>query len=446
MALAAAALHPEPGEERPGGDATSTKPRNRSAFSNPSGNMNFERQLDFKVGDGIFRKLWASAPSSTASSDGLGPLFNARSCQSCHLKDGRGRPPPPGEPAVSMLMKLSLPDGTPDPTYGGQLQTFAIQGHEPEGAVQITYTEIPVKLAGGATVSLRKPGYAITELGYGAMTPAILMSPRVAPPMIGMGLLELIPEADIVARADPDDRDGDGVRGRARMVWSKAEGREMLGRFGWKNGAATVADQTADAFANDIGLSTPLVKASSGDCTVAQVACRSAPNGDDEKEGVEVPTSMFDLTVFYARNLGVPARVKAGDARVLRGKQIFADIGCASCHTPRHVTGAHPERPEQSNQTIWPYSDLLLHDMGEGLADGRSEGTAGGRDWRTPPLWGLGLTMIVSDHNFLMHDGRARNVPEAILWHGGEAQAARDRFAKMQAADRAALLAFLDSL
>ncbi len=446
MALAAAALTPEPGEERPGGDATSTKPRNRSAFSNPSGNMIFERQLDFKVGDGIFRKLWTSSPSSTSSSDGLGPLYNARSCQSCHLKDGRGRPPEQGEPAVSMLMKLSLPDGSPEPVYGGQLQTFSIQGHEPEGSVRITYTEIPVKLAGGATVSLRKPSYTITEPGYGALHRDTQMSPRVAPPMIGMGLLELIPEADIVARADPDDRDGDGVRGRTRTVWSKAEGREMLGRFGWKSGAATVADQTADAFANDIGLSTKLVKTSSGDCTVAQQACRAAPNGDDEKEGVEVPAVMFDLTVFYARNLGVPARVKAGDARVLRGKQAFAEIGCAACHTPRQVTGTHPDQPEQSNQTIWPYSDLLLHDMGEGLADYRPEGSAGGRDWRTPPLWGLGLTAIVSDHTFLLHDGRARNVPEAILWHGGEAQASRDRFARLSAADRAALLAFLDSL
>ncbi len=447
MALAAAALAPEPGEERPGGDATSTKPRNRSAFSNPSGNMIFERQLDFKVGDGIFRKLWASAPSSTTSSDGLGPLYNARSCQSCHLKDGRGRPPAPGEPAVSMLMKLSLPDGSPEPTYGMQLQTFAIQGHEPEGSVHIAYTEIPVTAARRrARVAAQARSTRSPHPGYGPLHPETRMSPRVAPPMIGMGLLELIPEADIVARADPDDRDGDGVRGRTRLVWSRAEGREMLGRFGWKNGAATVADQTADAFANDIGLSTPLIKPSFGDCTVAQAACRDAPHGDDEKEGVEVPATMFDLTVFYARNLGVPARVKAGDTRVLRGKQIFAEIGCASCHTPRQVTGTHPQRPEQSNQTIWPYSDLLLHDMGEGLADNRAEGSAGGRDWRTPPLWGLGLTMIVSDHTFLLHDGRARNVPEAILWHGGEAQASRDRFAKMQAADRAALLAFLDSL
>jgi CxxC motif-containing protein (DUF1111 family) len=261
-----------------------------------------------------------------------------------------------------------------------------------------------------------------------------------------VGLLELIPEADIIARADPDDRDGDGVRGRTRNVWSRAENREMLGRFGWKAAAATVADQTADAFANDMGLSTPLVKASAGDCTAAQAACRDAPTGDDAKEGIEVPAKMFDLTVFYARNLGVPARIKAGETRALEGKQIFGQIGCASCHTPKHVTGTHPDRPEQSAQTIWPYTDLLLHDMGPGLADNRPEGTAGGRDWRTPPLWGLGLTHTVSDHTFLLHDGRARNVLEAILWHDGEAHAARERFATLTAAERAALLAFLDSL
>jgi CxxC motif-containing protein (DUF1111 family) len=278
------------------------------------------------------------------------------------------------------------------------------------------------------------------------MRPETQISPRVAPPMIGMGLLELIPEADILARADPEDRDGDGVRGRARLVWSRAENREMLGRFGWKASTPTVADQTADAFANDMGLSTAAVKSSAGDCTPAQAACRDAPNGDDDKEGVEVPAKMFDLTVFYARNLGVPARVKAGERRVLEGKQLFTQIGCAACHTPKHVTGTHPDRPEQSQQTIWPYTDLLLHDMGPGLADNRPEGTAGGQDWRTPPLWGLGLTQIVSDHTYLLHDGRARNVLEAILWHDGEAQGARERFARLSAAERAALLAFLDSL
>jgi CxxC motif-containing protein (DUF1111 family) len=446
VAVAGVDLRPEAGEDRPGGEATSVKPRNRAAFSNPSGNMSFQRQFDFKVGDGVFRKLWVSAPSSTKGSDGLGPLLNARSCQSCHLRDGRGRPPAPGEPAVSLLMKLSRPSGQPEPNYGGQLQTFAIQGHAAEGAVRIEYEETPVRLSDGPAVSLREPRYSIVNLGYGPIDVGTLMSPRVAPPMIGLGLLELIPEEDILARADPRDGDGDGTSGAARRVWSRAEGREMLGRFGWKAGAATVADQAADAFANDMGLSTPLVRSSFGECTAAQAACRAAPAGEDPMEGVEVPSTAFDLVVFYARNLGVPARVDAGDPHVLRGKQIFSEIGCAACHVPRHVTGTDPERPGQSGQTIWPYTDLLLHDMGDGLADNRPDGTASGREWRTPPLWGLGLTELVSDHTYLLHDGRARNVLEAILWHDGEAQAARDRAARCTAADRSALLAFLASL
>lgn len=432
----------EPGEDQPGGAATSAKPPNRSAFSHPVANLSFEGQFEFKVGDGVFRKLWASAPSSTTSSDGLGPLYNARSCQSCHLKDGRGTPPAPGEAAVSLLFALARADGSPDPIYGGQLQPFAIQGQAGEAAIVIRYRDRPVKLADGMVVKLREPTYTVTKPAYGPLDRTTRLSPRIAPPMIGVGLLELVPEADILARVDPEDRDGDGVRGLARRVWSRAEGREMLGRFGWKTGAATVADQAANAFSNDMGLSTPLIRASAGDCTERQPRCRSAPTGDDPGEGIEVPSKMFALVAFYSRRLGVPARLNASAEPVLRGKQLFADLGCAACHTPRHVTGHHPERPELSGQTIWPYTNLLLHDMGDGLADGTPEGKL----WRTTPLWGLGLTETVSGHTYLLHDGRARGILEAVLWHGGEAQAARDRVVKLGKSDREALLAFLGSL
>lgn len=273
-----------------------------------------------------------------------------------------------------------------------------------------------------------------------------MTSPRLAPPMIGVGLLELIPEADILARADPDDRDGDGIRGVPQRVWSMANDRAMLGRFGWKAAAPTVADQTANAFMSDMGLSTPLLRMSSGDCTAAQSRCRGAPNGDDEVEGVEVPRQLFDLTVFYAQNLAVPARVNARDPKVVEGKRLFAEIGCASCHVPSQVTGRNPDQPFLSEQTIWPYTDLLLHDMGPDLADGFTEGVATGRQWRTPPLWGLGLTKTVSGHTRMLHDGRARNAQEAILWHGGEAQPAQERYRRLSKAERAAVLAFLESL
>lgn len=430
------------GEDKPGGTATSKGPLNRSAFSNPSGNLSFARQLDFKLGDGVFRKLWVAAPSSTRSSDGLGPLFNARACQACHLKDGRGRPPGPEEQPSSLLFALARPDGTPDPIYGKQLQTFAIQGFDAEASVHISRKPRTVTLADGMRVTLQQPQYDLRELAYGAIDTATTLSPRIAPPMIGVGLLELIPEADILARADPDDKDGDGIRGRAHLVASPTNnGTQLLGRFGWKANAASIADQTAIAFLNDMGLSTPVFRDGFGDCTAVQATCRAAPDGADD-DGVEVPQKLFDLTVFYARNLAVPAREGIDAPQVRRGQKLFGDIGCAACHVPRHVTGPSEDRPELANQVIWPYTDLLLHDMGDELADAGPDG----RLWRTPPLWGLGLTRRVNDHDFLLHDGRADGVLQAILWHGGEAAKARDRVIAMRKTDRDALLAFLESL
>lgn len=452
----------EPGEDMPGGAATHAKVINRDAFSHFSANMSFAKEMDFKVGNGFFRRLWVTAPSSTKAADGLGPLFNARACQNCHLKDGRGHVPADGEEGVSMFLRLSIPPQTaeqktaiaqgranivPEPTYGGQLQNFAIAGHAAEGRMTIRYQEIPVALSGGEKASLRQPSYAISDLGYGPLHPQTLISPRVAPPMIGLGLLEAIAEESLIARADPDDKDGDGISGRAKMIWGQEEGKLMLGRFGWKGGNPTVKQQSADAFNGDIGLSNPLFPANSGDCTGAQKACLDAPHGgDDQYAGFEVPANVLDLVSFYSRNLAVPKRRDASDSQVLRGKLVFNESGCASCHTPSHKTAQRADMPEQSDQLIWPYTDLLLHDMGDGLADNRPEGMASGSEWKTPPLWGIGLTQVVSGHSQLLHDGRARNTLEAILWHGGEAQAARDKVVGMPKADRAALIRFVNSL
>ena len=453
---------PEPYERRPAGAATVFKPLNRDAFSHPSANMSFKRERDFRVGNGIFRKIWVSSPSSTASSDGLGPLFNARACQRCHLKDGRGRPPAAGERAETMLMRLSIPPQTeaeraalrehrqatiPEPTYGGQLQNFSIQGIKGEGDITIAYEEVPVALADGETVSLRKPSYGVSGLHYGPLHPETMLSPRVAPPVIGMGLLEAISDADILAGADPEDRDGDGISGRANTVWSDELGRPMLGRFGWKAGQPTVSQQAAAAFRGDVGISTPLYPRPHGDCTAAQQACRDAPHGGaSAQDTVEASAALVDLLNFYTRNLGVPARRDIGDPQVLDGKRLFYDANCTGCHRPKFVTRRDSIGEEQSFQLIWPYTDMLLHDMGEGLADGRPEGEASGREWRTPPLWGIGLTETVSGHTFLLHDGRARSLLEAILWHGGEAEAAKERVVAMSREERAALLAFLRSL
>jgi CxxC motif-containing protein (DUF1111 family) len=456
----------EPGEEKPGGGATSRGSTDTpNAFSLSSGNMDFKRELDFKIGNAIFRKLWVSAPSSTDTSDGLGPLFNSRGCQNCHLKDGRGHPPFSSDTrdnSGSMLVRLSVPAATdedkdslaahsvnsiPDPTYGGQLQNFAIQGFAAEGQLKIDYTEREVNLAGGEIVKLREPNYALTDLAYGPTDPDIMLSPRVAPPMIGLGLLEAVPEERILATADPDDKDSDGISGKPNMVWSRQHEKVMLGRFGWKAGVPTIAQQAAEAFAGDIGISTTMMPFNSGDCTEKQTDCLKAPSGASPKyQNVEVGDELFKLVTFYSQNLAVPSRRHPDDPQVLKGKEVFYSIGCTSCHRPKFVTGEVPGQPHLSHQLIWPYGDMLLHDMGEGLADNRPEGAASGNEWRTPPLWGIGLTETVSRHTLFLHDGRARNLTEAILWHGGEADAARDKFAGLSKDDREALLAFVNSL
>ena len=449
-------------EARPGGAATHCHPPGRAAFSQASANLSAERQLTFKVGDGLFKKLWVTAPASTQASDGLGPLYNARACQRCHIKDGRGHPPEgPNDSRVSMLLGLSVPReasglagarlkklaAAPDPMYGGQLQDHAIAGVTAEGRMEIRYEEFAVTLAGGDTVSLRKPTYSVSNLGYGPMHPSVRLSPRVAPQMIGLGLIEAIRAQDILTLADPDDANGDGISGKANRVWSPAHSAWMLGRFGHKASNATILDQSAAAFATDMGLSNRLHPAASGDCTPKQITCRGAPDGGDPNHhNLEVHNDALDLIVFYARNLAVPNRRDIASADVLRGKQLFYNTGCAACHHPKYVTHRLTDRPEHSFQLIWPYSDLLLHDMGEGLADGATAWDASGREWRTPPLWGIGLTAAVSGHTTFLHDGRARSLLEAIVWHGGEAANTTAAVINMAPADRAALLAFLQSL
>ncbi len=450
---------PETFEAKPAGAATVRARATTDAFSQLSANMPFEHEMDFKLGNALFRKTWVAAPASTLASDGLGPLYNARACQDCHLKDGRGHPPEgPDDGRVSMFLRLSLPGGTdpdgiaewlatqPVPDYGGQLQDLAAPGHAAEGQMTVSYNDLPVTLGDSTTVTLRAPSYGIADPGYGALSPDLQISPRVAPQMIGLGLLEAIPAADIVALADPDDADGDGISGRAQIVPSVEYGVPMLGRFGFKAGAPTIREQSAGAFSGDMGLSTSLHPDPWGDCP--QTTCIGAPHGQEPgiRDGLEVDKASLDLVTFYSRNLGVPERRKVGDPQVLRGKELFHEMNCSGCHSPKHVTNRLDGQPEQSFQLIWPYTDLLLHDMGPGLADDRPEGRATGSEWKTPPLWGIGLTAQVSGHTQFLHDGRARTLLEAILWHGGEAQAARDAAAALPKPDRDALIAFLESL
>lgn len=453
---------PEKFELMQGGAGTSRKLINQDSFSHSSANITFEEEANFKLGNGLFRKVWVTAPSSTQASDGLGPLFNARACQSCHLKDGRGSPPEGAADATSMFLRLAREAGNaeeiaartsrnalnfPDPVYGSQLQDLAIPGLRAEGRMKIAYEEVPVKLGDGTIVSLRKPTYEITGLAYGPLAPGTTISPRVTPQMIGLGLVEQIHPADILAHADPEDMDGDGISGRPNIVRPTPDAPYALGRFGWKAQTASIRQQSADAFAGDIGISTPEVPRPWGDCTQTQTQCLNMPTGVQPRLGeAEAPPPVMDLVTFYSQNLAVPARRDVGDPDVLAGKRLFYESGCTSCHTPKFVTRRDAPNKAQSFQLIWPYSDFLLHDMGAELADGQVVGDADGSEWRTPPLWGIGLTKVVSGHTFFLHDGRARSLTEAILWHGGEAQAARDRFADLPANDREKLIRFLESL
>jgi len=446
----------EPGEARSGG-ATTVRKTDQNAFSLPSANLPPSRRVDFSVGNSFFRSPWVIAPSTTTARDGLGPLFNTNACQNCHIKDGRGHPPAPDAAnAVSMLVRLSIPDSpayanvieqlgvVPEPVYGGQFQDMAVPGVMPEGKVRVEYTPVPIRFKDGTEVELRKPVLQFTQLGYGPMHPDTRFSARVAPPMIGLGLLEAIPEDAILANAAAQAKENNGINGRANRVWDDAQQKTVMGRFGWKAGQPNLNQQNVHAFSGDMGLTTSLRPFD--DCTDAQTACKQAPNGNGPDGEPEVSDNILRLVLFYTRNLAVPARRGVNDEQVLAGKNLFFQAGCQSCHTPKYTTAANAAEPELANQVIRPYSDLLLHDMGEGLADHRSEFQASGRDWRTPPLWGIGLTQAVSGHTQFLHDGRARNLLEAVLWHGGEAQQAQQQVLSFNAEQRAALLAFLNSL
>jgi CxxC motif-containing protein (DUF1111 family) len=445
----------DPAEVMQGG-ATTVEKTGTEAFSLPSANLTSTRLLAFNVGNSFFRNPWVIAPSSTTARDGLGPLFNTNTCQGCHIKDGRGHPPlGDASNAVSMLVRLSIPaqpdnvqhsehllhDGVvPEPVYGGQLQDMANPGIAAEGRIRIVWEPRALQFSDGTAIELIKPVLQITDLAYGDLHPDTLFSARIAPPMIGLGLLEAISDEDLLAHEDPDDKNADGISGRANRVWNKETQGTVMGRFGWKAGQPSLVQQDAGAFAGDMGLTSRL--AHSDDCTPAQTGCVQAPNGGDK----EVSDNILDSVLFYSRNLAVPARRHANSPDVLRGKKLFNDAGCAACHIPSFTTRPDAAEPELANQRIFPYTDLLLHDMGEGLADHRPDFLASGNEWRTPPLWGIGLTQDVNGHTRFLHDGRARNVMEAVLWHGGEAETAQKNVLAMKKADRDALLAFLDSL
>ncbi|GGC10401.1 thiol oxidoreductase [Marinobacterium zhoushanense] len=444
-----------------GGATTVTGPPGRHPFSQPAANLDLDTRMSFVLGEAIFNKIWVPSPSSTTASDGLGPLHNARACGQCHVNDGRGNPiTGAGINKLSSLLRLSVPlDSVErqaaartgglagDPVYGTQLQPFAIAGVPAEGRVEIDYTTHRVTLSEGESAELRSPVVRVIQPGYGDFDPALRTSFRIAPPMIGLGLLEQIPESDLEALADPDDADGDGISGRINRVYDLERGTLLPGRFGWKAGQPTLAQQNASALANDIGIGNPIHPAASGNCTERQQTCLAQPNGNTEQQGgLEASPEMMAVLAFYTAHLAVPAAREQSAPDVIRGRQLFYNSGCAGCHTPSQRTGASPQWPALAHQRFQPYTDLLLHDMGPGLADQHTEFDAAGNEWRTAPLWGVGLTQRVSNNGYFLHDGRARTLLEAILWHGGEAETARSKVINMSRKDRRALIRFLESL
>jgi CxxC motif-containing protein (DUF1111 family) len=403
-----------------------------------------EEQRAFFVGNNFFNDNWVTAPSSTEGRDGLGPLFNAQSCSTCHFKDGRGQPPTTADdPTRGLLIRISVldDDGQPvnHPVLGDQFQDRAIRGVPAEGSIVITTTEEPGTYGDGEAYSLGAPHYALVDPTGAPIPGRLLLSPRVAPPIFGVGLLEGIPAATLEALDDGEDADDDGISGRVNHIVDPDTGQAAIGRFGWKAAVATVRDQNANAFVGDIGITS--AERPGQPCTSAQTECLAAPSGGDP----ELDEQKLDRVTFYARTLAVPARRDVTKPKVERGERLMADIGCTACHVAELTTGPDPV-PDLDEQVIRPYTDLLLHDMGPGLADDRPDFDASGTEWRTAPLWGIGLTHNVNRHTRFLHDGRARNLAEAILWHGGEAEPAKERFRTLSAADRVALLAFLESL
>ena len=410
------------------------------AFSQAAANLPASARGQFAVGNSFFTQPWVSAPASTAARDGLGPLFNAAACQDCHLHDGRGHPPTgPDEALVAAVVRINGPDGAPDPVYGSQLQTRAIPGVPPEASIRVHWTPVPFEFPDGKRLTLRRPQITATDWSHGAPAAETALTLLVAPPMIGLGLLEVLPGDAI--RAQLKQQAALGLGGQVNQVPDVVTGQPALGRFGWKAAQPTVRQQSLDAFANDLGITSALFERDA--CTGAQTRCTAAPHGGMP----ELEPTIDAAITFYARHLAPPARREHDNPDVRKGQALFDRLGCAACHRPQWTTGQHPDSTALSGQVIWPYTDLLLHDMGPGLAGGLVAFEAGPQDWRTPPLWGLGHTKTVGGEAVgYLHDGRARTLTEAVAWHGGEAAPARDAWAALPARERRLLIRFLASL
>lgn len=432
----------EPVEDRTlSGGGTTLIESHSNAFSMPAPNLTAAELAEHNEGDVGFEDVFVTAPANI--NPGLGPIFNNNSCIQCHPRDGRAKFPDNFENSNGFFLRTSIPgtdaNGGPLPTpgFGLQIQNQAIFGYQAEAKVQVTFEYKTEVLADGTQVQLRKPIFSVKN-PYIPFPSNAMLSPRMSMPVFGLGLIEAIPENRIVSLQDINDSDGDGISGKANYVWNPLTQKTELGRFGWKANTATVLLQSAGAYVHDMGVTNPVFPQETG---------YGQSNGSDGlNDDPEIGIQVLNAVALYCRTLAVPAARNYRDVSVNNGYKLFVnDLQCAKCHTPSHTTG-NSDIAGLANQKIWPFSDFLVHDMGADLADHRPDFLANGFEWRTRPLWGIGLTDLINGHNNYLHDGRARSITEAILWHGGEAENSKQKFKQLPKQKRNELLAFLESL
>lgn len=441
-----------------------THKRLYASYLYPGEQLSSKQQLKFWTGFSFFRDPWVAAPSATGNRDGLGPLFNTRSCIACHTAGSRAKVDEIGHILpLSLVVRLGSKDAnisSVDPIYGGQIQPRAISYRLTDAAMvkqspytdnvgeawlDKSYSKISGSFADGELYQLLKPSYQLTTLAYGELAPHIGLSVRLAPNIFGMGLLNAINTADLLSQEDINDSDGNGISAKYNRVPNVITGAIEVGRFGFKAKQPNLHQQVAAAFRDDIGITNTSFPDES--CTNTQMACNyAAEYGGHSLADLEIPDNRLDFTVTFNELLGVPPARNLKSERVQAGRTLFYQAKCQQCHTPKYVTGENYPVKALAKQTIWPYTDLALHDMGEGLADGVYEFKANGQEWRTPPLWGIGLQQYKTGQQRFLHDGRARTISEAILWHGGEAEPAKQAYVALTKQQRDALVKFVKAI
>ncbi len=452
-------------EWSPGG-LTTVSPTKHIRFDLPAANLPHSLKTTFHAGKALAHQPWVKAPTITTSRDGLGPLYNARTCLACHVNGGKGAMPRDSKTALfSSLVRLSktginkMQGVIPHPIYGDQLQTQSTSlAHQlrhipsaqsmakdvaPETYIYIKWNQKIFTYPDQHQVVLTSPELDLRNLNYGPIGNDTLFSIRVAPSIHGMGLIDLIPQAQINALADEFDTDKNGISGRVNHVWDVEKQTSMPGRFGLKANKPTLAMTVAGAFANDLGISNPLFP--DQPCTQTQIKCKQAANGND-KNGFELTQQQLDLVVNFNRDLAPVKARNLTDTGIQNGRELFYKSGCQNCHNPKFTTQENKVTAHLSQQTIWPYSDFLLHDLGKGLADNRPDFEANGQEWRTAPLWGVGLGEKVNGSKALLHDGRAQTIEEAILWHDGEAKKSKNMFIQLNKDERNNVINFVNAI